>query len=122
MAMQRTILRQTLGLLLLVSAVLSFVNEEHVVRIYHQGGEHGQQLLDTLFELGITSLEHPKRTERHVDAYVATEQLALLQKNSLRYSFLPHPAQQHQEELRKRSGSGSHYHSYEELTTFVSNI
>jgi hypothetical protein len=122
-------MRAILFLSIFVVLICGEVEEEHIVRIVHGGGSRGQDVLDMLFDIGITSLEHPKLTERFVDAYVSTQQLKLLNNISLHYSFLPNIAKEtHRERLsRKRalvstSGNLHDYHDYEELSVFVEEM
>jgi len=116
-------------LLFVILGVALVEEEEHIVRISYGGVLNGHVFLERLFELGITSLEHPKFTERFVDAYVSTGQLSLLDKNSIQYLFLPNPAKEyHLERLQRKrsvaptSGNLNDYHDYQELTVFLNEI
>lgn len=97
--------------------------DEYFINIPHNGGEEGQKFLWKLMDLGITSLEHPKLTERFVNAYAYPEQLQILQQRNINYTILPHPTGEIIENLKRSPVDTTHkYHTYHDLVAFVAGI
>jgi len=76
-----------------------------------------------LYSMGITGVEHPLRSRTFFDGHISRSELKLLDSIGLNYTIIPDEIKEYHEQLKRdSSGTMSHYHSYEELSAFLTEI